>query len=970
MGAAHGESISEEQLARRALVWTKSSKWSEAPLRKRKISCETLARYKSLLYVECFGMSGPKLLRTLAALPGVRGVARDREVVPVQHALPPSPFLPRTVGASGLDSSGVCRLSETCPDGRAKFWGQERLDADLMFGQLNRIQLGKGHTKVAVIDTGFDMTQARTLMDESLVSVSKGWEGAGDPNRDELGHGTAVAGLIGGKNGVGLAPDARLSIYRVSEGNSSGGATSSSLMMSVMKACDDGNEVINLSWGGQFDENAIFEDEASSKAFYDELASKGCLVVKAAGNAARRVERKHMDIDDALLRVEATEPSGQLASFSSNGEVSAPGADVFTLHSSQSPSANKESTCGAHQGAFISGTSFAAPLTAAIATQTLGVLKKNPNFVKLSGPQRVSTLNRVLAVANMNGGLNGLRAVMIADMLRQQPKALPIPSVEEISENFKKRAAGFCATPRPLCQQSASSCQQERECSAQSRQYLAFCAPPRPEIVRDLLRISDKTRSTELSLNVLRHSNVFTAAESAQHTQKIWAQLHSQWNTVGRGNVSKAMSFDQAMQLLPTLTQSRRRSGLNSDVDIALGNFLTSDQLKNRLSRDLKADSQTDLDRVLVAMQNAYESMGASNFLRMLQESARKNVSVRPEDNKMPIAGFTSTARLIGAMISNPRFAGIKENLIGLERAMAVRAQDIGLSEQSKVSGYFDSLYSRNSDLVAAHLKTVISPGGKVDLSSLPVQYLLANPERVPKEQRTEFNTRVIEAYREQLADPKTILGGTASLSAAKAIDNLQQSTKDLPESERLKIQEAYWSRLGKAQSEKERLAAFPNQGLFFFNFTYRDLQQTTLFKGDVLHDQSESVAQQLIANPDEWKSLGISRTTALYKILPFLVRKQESKALVPPLGVLVLDTLMAGGAGGKSAYSADIDLGASADSLSYLVSNEDARLALKADPSFMASIKKLKNDLNKRSERYAKQRSALNTTIANLEKP
>ncbi len=962
------DDLSDETLSRRALLWVKSNEWHESTLRRPQLSCAILARYKTLFYIECFGLTGPKLLKALASLKGIRGVARDQRILPAQHSLPNTSFFPKPSTYGDLDEEGVCRLTETCPDGRAKFWGQERMDADLMFRELNRIQLPTGHTKVAVVDSGFDMAQARSQMNESLLTVAPGWDGAGDPNRDEVGHGTAVAGLIGGKDGVGLAPDAKLTVYRVSEADSNGGATSSSLLMSVMKACDEGNEVINLSWGGDFDENAIFEDEKSNKKFYEDLAAKGCLVVKAAGNSARRVERKFMDPDDALLRVEATEASGQLASFSSNGEVSAPGAGVFTLHSAQASATRPESACGGHKGAFISGTSFAAPLTAAVATQTLGVLKKNPAFSKLSGPERVATLNRVLAAASTEGGLNALRAIMIADMLQMDPASLPAADVATLRANFQKRAGAFCSSTPASCM-SALSCKASRDCSQSARKHLALCSPANSTVVKDLLKLSERSQSNEFALSLLGHTSAISESEVNRQSRRIWTRMQEQWTAIGKGDPGRGMSFDQALQLLPSITASRSRVGLASDADAALSNFLSSSQFKSRLSRDLKAESQTDLERVMPVLHNAYVNLKSANFLKVLEESLKKNTAIDSYSKELPLEGVTASGRLLNQMIADPKFAGIKDKLVSMERQLALRASQTSIDGRPSETSYFVGLFSRNADLSQSQLDQVLKTKEPLDLKKLPLQYLLKHPESIPEDKRADFNLRVLASYRDQLADPNAKSGVDSGRAARQAFDNLKVLIKNLPAVEQISLRDRYWKLATPPGNLKQISAAMPQSGSYFSDYSYQSASKDPLTPPDRMHAQSERIASLMIKDPKQWKEIYAGRTGILHKAIPYLIRKEETKPLVPAVGRTVIDTLLSNTSVEKWDTLSSLALRMDIEALSYLLENKDIRAQLKGDSSFVATLEKLRKDIVARESRYSSQAKALTKSLADFDK-
>jgi minor extracellular serine protease Vpr len=101
-----------------------------------------------------------------------------------------------------------------------------------------------------------------------------------DPDPDDcLGHGTHVAGIIGGNGGIrGVAPDVTFASYRVFGCN---GATSTDVMLAAMeRVYRDGADVLNMSIGEQ--RNAWPQGPVAEAA--SRLVRKGIVVVAAAGN--------------------------------------------------------------------------------------------------------------------------------------------------------------------------------------------------------------------------------------------------------------------------------------------------------------------------------------------------------------------------------------------------------------------------------------------------------------------------------------------------------------------------------------------------------------------------------------------------------------------------------------------------------------------------------------------------------------
>ncbi|KAJ3111154.1 hypothetical protein HDU96_005938 [Phlyctochytrium bullatum] len=127
----------------------------------------------------------------------------------------------------------------------------------------NELKLTGLAMKVGVIDTGIDYTHPAFGACSSIggnCRVQFGYDFVGDsianpkPDsdpRDCQGHGTHVAGIIGGYDPAakftGVAPNVTLGAYKVF--GCSGGARTDHILMAIQKAYDDGMDVINMSLG-------------------------------------------------------------------------------------------------------------------------------------------------------------------------------------------------------------------------------------------------------------------------------------------------------------------------------------------------------------------------------------------------------------------------------------------------------------------------------------------------------------------------------------------------------------------------------------------------------------------------------------------------------------------------------------------------------------------------------------------------
>lgn len=179
-----------------------------------------------------------------------------------------------------------------------------------------------------------------------------------DP-RDEDGHGTHVAGIIGAvaNNDVGVAGIAwNASLLAVKVFDNNGIATTATVSAGIKYAVSRGAKVINLSLGG---ENP---SSAEAKAIWLAL-QKDVVVVTAAGNDSRDLDQKPAypvgyEFDNIISVAATTRGESLAAAYSNFGlksvDVAAPGNDIL-------------STIPNNYLEFRSGTSMAAPHVSGIA---------------------------------------------------------------------------------------------------------------------------------------------------------------------------------------------------------------------------------------------------------------------------------------------------------------------------------------------------------------------------------------------------------------------------------------------------------------------------------------------------------------------------------------------------------------------------------------------------------------------------
>lgn len=214
---------------------------------------------------------------------------------------------------------------------------------------------GKG-VVVAVVDTGVDIYnpefQGRLLRGYNAINPSA-------LPRDDHGHGTHVAGIIGaaadGRMTVGIAPDVTLMPIKVL--NAQGSGTQTAFNAGVNYAVRNGARILNMSLGagGPFGQAGI-----------QQAVSAGKLVVAAAGNSgaanpawpARYASQSWTN--GQVMAVGAVDSTGKIASFSNR-------AGDTRYNYLVAPGVSIASTYLNNQYVYMSGTSMATPVVSGAA---------------------------------------------------------------------------------------------------------------------------------------------------------------------------------------------------------------------------------------------------------------------------------------------------------------------------------------------------------------------------------------------------------------------------------------------------------------------------------------------------------------------------------------------------------------------------------------------------------------------------
>ncbi|HZG16759.1 MAG TPA: S8 family serine peptidase [Candidatus Bathyarchaeia archaeon] len=188
---------------------------------------------------------------------------------------------------------------------------------------------------VAVVDTGVDYTHPDLA---SRVDTKNDYDYVNNDSdaMDDSGHGTHVAGILAAElNQVGIAGTVGpvdVNILPLKVLNKKGEGTLDDVAMAIMDAADLGADVINVSLGGEWDEQLDGKPRTMIEAV-EYAMDKGAVVVAAAGNERDDTAYYIPASISDVITVSAVDEDLERAYFSNYGDsvdIAAPGENILS----------------------------------------------------------------------------------------------------------------------------------------------------------------------------------------------------------------------------------------------------------------------------------------------------------------------------------------------------------------------------------------------------------------------------------------------------------------------------------------------------------------------------------------------------------------------------------------------------------------------------------------------------------------
>ena len=148
--------------------------------------------------------------------------------------------------------------------------------------QADQLEMGAAPQKICIVSTGIDLSTGD--FDASKIqgknNNNRFWEPVQEWNKDVLGYGTHLAGIVAGQdNGVGtLGVSPAFDLFIVRGLNDQGVAFEADVQVAIEQCVEAGSKLILLGTGSSK------QPPAGAQQFYDQLQQQGILIVAGSGN--------------------------------------------------------------------------------------------------------------------------------------------------------------------------------------------------------------------------------------------------------------------------------------------------------------------------------------------------------------------------------------------------------------------------------------------------------------------------------------------------------------------------------------------------------------------------------------------------------------------------------------------------------------------------------------------------------------
>jgi len=331
------------------------------------------------------------------------------------------------------------KQEKTKPEILLRNWGLENneLPSHINARKAWNITKGEKSIVVAVIDTGIDSTHPDlkdNLWKKPGTKDEYGFDFVTNTKnpKDQHGHGTHVAGIIGAtaKAGAsGVAPNISIMTVRYYSDSANGATNLANTIKAINYAIDNGANIINYSGGGA-------EFSSSEMKAIQRAENKGILFVAAAGNEYQNTDNTGSKYYPGayglsnIITVAATNIKNQLLPSSNwglqNVHVAAPGENIF-------------STLPNGRYGYLTGTSQATAFVSGLAAL---ILSENPKLTPaevknmiMNSADKFKNLKDKLA---SGGRINAYTAVVAAQATTESKTHIVLANKENNSIAVKE----------------------------------------------------------------------------------------------------------------------------------------------------------------------------------------------------------------------------------------------------------------------------------------------------------------------------------------------------------------------------------------------------------------------------------------------------------------------------------------------------------------------------------------------------